>query len=383
MNSAKDAFGRLPLLLAFSLGSLGLLVLGVQPLLYSAFVHEGLVSEARVGFLASTEIAAIAVGSLIGIALLRRVNQRFIAVGGFLLLILFSLMVETVPLFAARALTGLGGGLLVAVAAFAIADQARVNRVAGAFLLLQNIGQYAALKFLSGQAAALSGTQILYALTCLYLIAVPFCLLLPKQAVKRISLETAEVRGAPPLAGIVALVASALLVGAIIGIWAYMGLWLEQRGIDADQVAGFLSACMLGQMAGALTAMWIGERGHSGRRILTMSGLMLLIVYGLYVSGDDAELLFYLVIAFGLVWMITTPALTGLALDVDPSRRSLPYVAGAQLAGAAIIPTLTGEIFASHGLDLVIAVSGVTVLASLGIVALAVAMPKAAMLPVA
>ena len=58
-------------------------------------------------------------------------------------------------------------------------------------------------------------------------------------------------------------------------------------------------------------------------------------------------------------------------------------MAGAQLAGAAIIPTLTGEIFASHGLDLVIAVSGVTVLASLGIVALAVAMPKAAMLPVA
>ena len=381
MNSAENAFGRLPLLLALSLGSLGLLVLGVQPLLYSAYVHEELVSEAKVGFLASTEIAAIAVGSLIGIALLRRMNQQLIAIIGLLLLALLSFAGGIVPLFAARGFAGLGGGLLVAVAAFAIADQTKVNRAAGAYLFVQAVGQYAALKWLSVQANAQSSAQILLALACLYIIAVPLCLLLPKQAPNRLNPETTEVAGALPLPGIVALAASGLLVGAVIGIWAYMGLWLEQRGFDAGQVARFLSACMLGQMSGALIAMLIGERGNSGHRVLTMSGLMLIIVYGLYASARHVDSILYLVIAFGMVWMIATPALTGLVRDLDPSRRSLPHVAGAQLAGAAIIPTLTGELFAGRGLDLVIAVSGGTVLASLGVVVLALAMPKVASLP--
>lgn len=62
-------------------------MLGVQPLLYAAYIHAGAISDARLGLLAAVEINAIAFGSMAGIQLLRAKSARVICMIGLLLLI--------------------------------------------------------------------------------------------------------------------------------------------------------------------------------------------------------------------------------------------------------------------------------------------------------
>lgn len=76
--------------------------------------------------------------------------------------------------------------------------------------------------------------------------------------------------------------------------------------------------------------------------------------------------------------MIAPPALAGFPLEADASRRSPPFAASAQLAGAALLPTLAGETLATYGLDLLLLVFTGPIMASLLMVGLALAIARRA-----
>lgn len=371
----------LPLAASLILGATGLLVLGVQPLLYGSYVHEGRISEASLGLLAAIEITAIALGSAGGIALLARVPARVLALIGIVLTIGANLLPAAVPLLAARALSGTGGGLLVAIAAGAIARRTALNAAAAAFLFLQAASQYAILQWFSAQTGAASAAAVQQALAVIAALTALMLPLLPQRLAptNHAQAESHAAGGPPPLSGWIALGASALLVGAVVGIWAYMGLWLELRGIPAARITPMLTASMVGQMFGALIAIAIGERGHSGARVIAMAAVLLGIVGWLLLRGAAGPLGWTLIVGYGVVWMIATPALTGFLLEADPTRRSLPFSASAQLLGAAIVPTLAGVLFADNGLDTVLIACAGAIIASLALILTALAArPRAA-----
>lgn len=333
---------RLALGACLVIGAAGLLVLGVQPLLYGAYVHEGRISEAHLGLLAAIEIAAIALGSAGGISLLARLPARLVALVGIGVTLAANLLPAWAPLLLVRAASGAGGGLLVGVAAGAIAGSRGLNAAAAAFLFLQAASQYAILQWFANAAAPGSAVQVQQALaviTALTALALP---LVPARIAQAAHHDSTAGSGTIPLSGWIGLAASALLVGAVVGIWAYMGLWLEARGIPAARVAPMLTASMVGQMAGALVAIAIGERGHAGARAgFTGLGLILIVAL-LFRHGAEGAAGWSLVVGYGFVWMVLTPALTGFLLEADPTRRSLPFSASAQLMGAAILPTAAG-----------------------------------------
>lgn len=347
---------RPPLFPALVVGTAGLIVLGVQPLLYGAYVHQGLVEEARLGTLAAAEISAIAFGSVGGIALLRRWPARIVGLLGLLLLVLGNLAPFALPLFLTRIVAGAGGGVVVALAAAQIAGRDNVNAASGAFLLLQAASQYAVLQGFSLLAPAASAMAVQQALAGMAAAAGLLLLLVPRTL--RPGHEEGG-SGLPPAGGWIALIASALFVGAAVGAWAYFGVWLETAGLAADGVAARLTASMAGQMAGALVAIALGTRRHSSRQVMAAGLFLIAALALLLLRGPAGAAGWALIVGFGLAWMIGTPALSGLLLELDPGRRSLPYAASAQLLGAAVVPTLTGELLAARGLDLVLACSAV------------------------
>ncbi|OYU33428.1 hypothetical protein [Novosphingobium sp. PASSN1] len=355
------------------IGAAGLLVLGVQPLIYGGYVHEGRIGEAALGLLAAIEIAAIALGSAGGIALLKHWPARAVALAGITLTIAANLLPAAIPLLLARALSGAGGGLLVGVAAGAIARSRGLNAAAAAFLFLQAASQYAILQWFASAAAPGSSADVQHALAVIAALTALALPLVPASLAPAAHADTTQASGAIPLSGWIGLAASALLVGAVVGIWAYMGLWLEARGIPAARVAPMLTASMVGQMAGALTAITIGERGHAGARA-GLTGLALVaIVALLFVRGADGVAGWGLIIGYGFVWMVLTPALTGFLLEADPSRRSLPFSASAQLMGAAILPTAAGLLIEVQGLDTVLIACSAAVILGLALLAAALA----------
>ena len=88
------------------IGATGLLVLGVQPLLYGGYVHEGRIAEASLGLLAAVEFAAIALGSAGGVALLARMPARAVALIGIAITIAANLLPAAIPLLVVRAVSG-------------------------------------------------------------------------------------------------------------------------------------------------------------------------------------------------------------------------------------------------------------------------------------
>ncbi len=348
---AGPAPSRFGLGASLLIGTAGLLVLGVQPLLYGNYVHEGRIGEASLGLLAAIEIAAIALGSAGGIVLLARVPARVVALSGIAITIAANLLPALVPLLLARAISGAGGGLLVGVAAGAIAKAKSLNAAAAAFLFLQAASQYAILQWFASAATTGSAADVQHALALIAALVSLALPLVPTKLAPAAHAETNASKGTLPLSGWIGLAASALLVGAVVGIWAYMGLWLESRGIAPDRIAPMLAASMVGQMAGALVAIAVGERGHAGLKAVVTGLVLILIVALLFLRGADGTMGWGLVVGYGFVWMVLTPALTGFLLEADPTRRSLPFAASAQLMGAAILPTAAGMLIKAGGLD--------------------------------
>ncbi|ABD24701.1 hypothetical protein Saro_0253 [Novosphingobium aromaticivorans DSM 12444] len=364
MTVARDtarpvAAAVLPTILpAIALGAAGLLVLGVQPALYGAYVGEGLVIEARLGTLAAAEISAIALGSVAGIALLGKTRSQVVGLIGIALMVFGNLLPLELPLFLTRVIAGLGGGMVVALGAAQIARQANVNAASGWFLFLQATSQYALLQGLAVLVPAAPAVTIQRALVVLALAAMPLLLLVPRQlGLSGAGHPGGDSSGRPPLSGWMGLVVSALFVGAAIGVWAYLGVWLEHQGIPPRSVSPRLTAALAGQIAGALFAVMLGMRSRGSMQVAVSGAIMIATVLLLLSQGPGGATGWALMIAFGFAWMSGTPALSGFLIECDPSRRSLPFSASAQLLGAAIVPTAVGELLAPHGLGLVLAAS--------------------------
>jgi hypothetical protein len=357
------------LVVALLLGSTGLLVLGIQPLLYGAYVQSGRVSEAGVGLLASIEIAALSIACAAGVAGLQRWPSWTVAALGGVLLLAGNLLPEAVPLLLSRAVAGAGGGLLVALAAAAIAQRTDVDRSAAAFLLAQAISQYAVLSWFSRSTLVASATQIQQALIIALFISLPMIAWLPKY----LGLKNDRAKEAPTVRpsgrGAAALLISGLFVGAAVGIWAYLGLWMDGRGLAANRVAPLLSAALFGQMAGAALAMILNAGGRSSDRAIVAGVVLLLAIGGLLGRGPEGSSGTMLAMLFGAAWMFATPAFTGFLVEIDPTRASLPYAASAQLLGAAVIPALSGQMLATQSLDGVICGMAVLTMVSLVLMA--------------
>lgn len=132
-------------------------------------------------------------------------------------------------------------------------------------------------------------------------------------------------------------------------------------GLPTQDVSSRLTAALVGQIAGALCALALGTHRRSSLQVVASGVAICAGIGALLMLGPQGIAGWTLMIGFGLAWMIGTPTLSGLLLEADPARRSLPYAASAQLAGAAILPTLVGEVMAARGIDAVLATSCVLV----------------------
>src|ERR1700724_142045 len=87
MSNTPDRFALTRGLSAsLAVGSIGLLIFGVQPVLFGGLVAEGRLRDEGVGPLVTVELLAIALGSLLGGRALKRNSGRLVCVAGGLLL---------------------------------------------------------------------------------------------------------------------------------------------------------------------------------------------------------------------------------------------------------------------------------------------------------
>ncbi len=348
-----DAITPTTMVATLTIGSLAVLVLGIEPVLLGAMVTEQRIAEQAVGALVTTELLAIAMGSVLGMRALGRFSARSVALLAGLALAgvdCAAIGRTGAPvLIVLRALAGLLEGMLMALALVAVARAVLPERASGMFLAAQTLLQVVVVLFLP--ALTLAGSRVdmslaIQAGSAIAAAGLTFAVprrLSPPQA-------TAGARGVGGRS-LVALLAAGAFMGAVLSVWGYFGLWIVRHGHPASMEGVAIALSLGAQICGALLAARLGDRLPS-RLVIILSSLgqvtvILLMLYG----GNGAGLVYLLSAAFGILWLFTLPAFTGLLIAVDPTRRAVLYVAAAQLGGGATLPMLASGAVASVGID--------------------------------
>jgi len=354
------------------LGSLALLILGMQPLLYGGFVREGVIAEDALGLLSAAEVIAITIGSAAAIPILRRFSPVWIGLIG----IAVNCSGNLVPLgpssplllMTARAWAGLGSGLLLGISAAAIAKTARIGNWTAASLFGQAATQFAVMNWFAVHAPDAPTWEIQRGIVLVMAAATALVFALPHNlAGATAESDTARnsVSPWPDRRGLRCLLAMALYTGGAVTMWAYAGLWMNHRGIATAAGAMVLTVNLAGQALGSLVSMLLPESRHDWTRALAMTTLFVLGSVAWLASPGSPVFGF----CYGLFWMSGAPALASVLAAIDPGRRAVPFAAAAQLAGIALIPTIFGIALAARGLDILaicaiatVAVSGLLIM---------------------
>jgi len=349
-------------------GTLALVVMGLMPLLYSAYVSEATISAQRLGLLGAIELLAITLGSGAGVLVLRKVDVRLIALAGVFLLCGGNLLVakpgDTELLFLFRTIAGSGAGLLVGVAASAIARTIRIGAWAGIYLLGQSITQFAVMRWFAIYAPGSDGAQIQLALAVMGVLAIATIPLFPAHFSPLYD-DSRAIQRLPAGRGLLGLAAAFLCIGGAGGAWAYLELWMHGQGVSHGDGAHLLSLALLGQIFGSVAGTFIADGRLSWLRLLAI----ILALGGTSIAWLQAPSSEYLAFLFGLFFALGAPVFTGVLVHLDPEKRAYSYSSTAQFAGVAIIPTIAGEALALHSLTLVIIACTAMVFASAALIA--------------
>ncbi|MBW8908122.1 MAG: MFS transporter [Mesorhizobium sp.] len=325
---------------ALWIGSVGLLILGLQPVLLGALYTEGHVTGDQLALVATAEMIAIAIGSAIVAMLLPARNMRWKSTLLLILLALANLWtayaVTANSLIGARALAGLAEGGLVAVATELIARSRRAERIGGYFVTLQTLAQCALALILALYAvpkAGAAGGFIVLAIVCLLSLVVAWTVAddyadLPKDE------HFSNVLTVPAITALLSIFCYFMFFGAV---WAFLEPLGAQFGIDGRTIGLMVSASLAAQVLGAMTAT-VFEARIDYRFAITIIGIIAAISSVLLATGPGLSVFWAVALVVGFILLFIVPYQIRLAITADETRNAALLVPAAQLFGLAIGP---------------------------------------------
>lgn len=327
---------------ALAIGTIAVLMVGIQPIVLGELVDARRVSLEGVGLVAMAEIILLGLGVVLGDALLPIARLRAVTLVAALAaagLDLLTLQAQgDAALTAVRAAAGLAEGVLIWVATGVVVRTASPARVGGIFFVLQTLAQALLGAVLAnaviprwGWAGSFVALGLLALLACALAFAQPARLapLPPPSATGfRWSARTLQ-----PLAVVF------LQLAALGSFWAYLEPLGKAAGFDARGAQTLVAASLAMQVIGGIVATLAVRRLPVVPALLGCS-VALAGVTGFIHQLPAGSLQGFAVACalFGFVWLFMLPFHIGLALRADPSGRLAGLVPAAQLLGSACGP---------------------------------------------
>ncbi len=327
---------------ALAIGTIAVLMVGLQPIVLGELVDARRVSLEGVGLVAMAEIIMLGLGVVLGDALLPIARLRAVTLVAALAaagLDLLTLQAQgDAALTAVRAAAGLAEGVLIWVATGVVVRTASPARVGGILFVLQTLAQALLGAVLAnaviprwGWAGSFVALGLLALLACALAFAQPARLapLPPPSATGfRWSARTLQ-----PLAVVF------LQLAALGSFWAYLEPLGKAAGFDARGAQTLVAASLAMQVIGGIVATLAVRRLPVVPALLGCS-VALAGVTGFIHQLPAGSLQGFAVACalFGFVWLFMLPFHIGLALRADPSGRLAGLVPAAQLLGSACGP---------------------------------------------
>jgi MFS family permease len=326
------------------IGTVGMLICGVQPVLLGALLAERRLSAAELGWATTAEFLTLGVAILIVGATLKPQGLRLKIALAAIVTIAADLLVAGqagTAVIMNRGVTGLAEGVLVWCAVAMIARSATPARWAGIFLTAQNLTQLlfaAAVPVLvTPSLGANGGFYVMAATGLLALLACPFIpnslADLPKAA------AGTGARSMYTPAALASIVSVFLVAAFSIGLFAYLAPLAAQAKISGQGLGLIVSVVLATSTAGSALAAVLAKR------ITYFSTFVACLIVNAVVLAVLAKLpgLWTFMIAagaFGFFWLFFLPFQLPFVIETDPTRRIAVIVPGAQLLGGAAGPLL-------------------------------------------
>jgi len=341
--------------LAIVIGSVALLMLGLQPLLLGALLEAGHVTLEGVGLVAMGEIVALGLGVLIGDLALSVRSLRTITVLAALAAAALNLATTRVggdlALGLVRAGAGVTEGLMVWSTTAVIVRAAVPERLAGLFFVVQTLAQSVlglALAHLvipshgwAGGFVVLGGLCGGAALLAL-LFARPLGPLTPT-----VSQAGLGMRWTRPRVG--TLLVAFLQLATLGALWAYAEPLGTRAGFSPLAVQTLIAAGLGMQVVGGSVGTWLVRRLSVRPVLLGCTVVLGLSALGIARTEQGGATAFAALCGlFTFTWLFMLPFQMALAFRVDGSGRVASLVPAAQLFGSAFGPLtasliVTGE----------------------------------------
>ncbi len=339
---------------ALSIGTIALLVLGLQPILLGELVDSRRVSLEGVGLVAMAEILALGLGVLLGDACLPLSRLRRVTIVGALLVAAFDALTLRVSgdlqFAAVRAAAGFSEGILLWIATGVIVRSPSPDRIAGIFFVVQTIAQAALGLIFANSVIPHYGWQGAFVvLAAMGLLA---CVLTAWQPDHLGALLT------PSLSGfrwsthtVVPLMVVFLQLAALGSLWAYVEPLGKAAGFDAKAVQSLIAGVLVMQVLGGSIGSALVRKLPTVPTLVGGSLVLGLVAAGIqHAMAIQSTVDFALLCAvFGFTWLFLMPFQMALSFRCDPSGRLASLSPAMQVFGIAVGP-LTGS-FVIHGDD--------------------------------
>ncbi|HEY8880363.1 MAG TPA: MFS transporter [Roseateles sp.] len=329
---------------ALAVGSVALLVLGLQPMLLGELLESKQVTLEGVGLVAMAEIVALGIGVLLGDLTRPLTHLRGVTVFASLCAVaLDGLTLRTtgdLGFALVRGGAGLAEGLLVWAATAVIVRSANPARVAGIFFVVQTAAQAAAGLVLARSVIPAHGWQGAFAVIAAAML-LPMLLVrgLPPALQPLASVAQAGFRWSRR--SVVPLLAVFLQMSALGSLWAYVEPLGMSAGFDAKAVQTLIAAALGMQILGGCVGSALVHRLPAWPTLAAGSAVLGSVALAVsHTTGGGALLFASLCGMFAFTWLFVAPFQTAMAFGADASGRVASLIPAAQLFGIAFGPLM-------------------------------------------
>jgi len=323
-------------------GVTGIMFAGVGPLLLGALEHAGRLSAAQIGQAGMVELLTmgLAAGLTGAVAGTRRLRPLTIACGLLIALLdAATIWCDGWTLVAVRGLAGVPSGGLIWLMTAMIVRAPRPERWAAIYLTVQTLAQFVVVATLGPWVVRPFGADGGFAVLAAMGAAAALAGFAVPRAFAPLPVAADEPSGLPSPRGLAALAAAFCFNAAILAVWIYVEPLSRQAGHPAGTADLALSLSLAAQVAGGTLATLLAGRMRWLPALLgsqaAMAALMLLFAW---TPGRGAFLAASAL--FGGLWMFSSPLMTPLAIEADPTRRAAVLGSGAALLGCSAGPLL-------------------------------------------
>lgn len=340
---------------AVVLGFAGTGVAMGMPLLVGAMAKSLGFSDQQLGWLASSDMGGLLVGSVLTAVFVAKINRRFLAASGLLLVMLgnyFSTQSpDLLPLMLSRLCAGIGAGICYSTCTASLAGSYNSARTFSIFLfvlVVMNAFIFYIFPIIDGH-WGVNGLYLFYLLE-----ALPILLILPllprycaEEADDNVKVsETADPvthRRVPdilPRLCLAAVFSFYLLVGAY---WAFIERAGTAVSISTEFISGTLTWGQIFSLSGTLLAVWLARHYGQSKPLLFALMVMVITMLVLALKVDTITFVFS-VFSFSFFWIFIDVFQLGTLSNIDHSGRYAALVPACQGAAQAMAPAIAGTL---------------------------------------